>query len=1480
MECKFIYFISHHRKVSTIRECLISRCVTILCSFPTLYIQNTKVKHRFQWAKCQIDQICLLTNDKQRRKALETLPRDLFETYQRILERVDAEPPSNKDLVERSLRWLTHSEKSLSTESLLTAIAIDIGAESVDEDDFADEEDILKLCSSLISRANTEADSNGGSTLQLSHFTVKEFLTDTRLAQIPRICRYYMEKTTSHSIITRVCLTHLNMECFSRWQIPQGYKCQNSSWNEALLRLYKTYPMLEYATEQWYNHLIIAGEVDARFDLLCRLFEPGRTTNFQTWLHLIYMGAGKIVPTHASTIHLAASLRLRGICQWLIEEGVDINIMNEHLGTPLLCSIREYDMAEDLGPWPEIVRLLLENGADGSIKILRSNGSVDSTMSLALELFDNHDVDGVCDTIEVLLEFGALSSFSGAKFWSTVWEDISIIRLVEQFGRILETPLSVKIDSTTKSKILLYISTHGDKNDQTAAFRVAGPGLLLHPDKIEEILFSAAYYGQDHVIASYLASGNLNPAVLAASISEAVRGDFPNTVEFLLQNCPLEVEEVDNYIKKAFVICARQGSVKCMKLFLAAGQDPNVSAVIRNKPDGDNGDRSAILKSVLTTAVESGAALMVEFLATLDQVDFMATHNGDNMLILAVNAPRHRYRIAKTILGKVMGLPVNTSTQGILFYKFFRSKFEYGEEINDIKLLHLLVDQGYSLNGANAEGNTLLHAFFQGRANLNHGNVELGVAKDLIEFFLEGYHSIDKPNQSGQLPLHLAIEKSFPASIISNLIPKDISAWNHDKLPYPTPLHLVANLNGVYYRMQQNGLLETRIDVLHTLLAVPGANTNAVNTDGNTPLLVLAMTTTPGLQTTFSRLFLGLLKAGANLNAADSNQRTIVHILAGKNDFDNLKEVLKHNPPIFNRDKNGDSPLHLAVHFGNNRCVELLLEHEDKLEGQGLLPLDYDKSLGQKTSWGALPIALAARIGRPDILRLLYQHGQVKALKEPHLDHHHMTPLFYAIQNNNITTVETLIELGVNLDTTGHNRVTCLHVAASLGFEKMINLLLGAGANPLAVDSDGLQPYMVAASFGHKEAQALLEESTREILIGRQTVLAVGMESISSPSIILGPSSGPDNQLLTPVPSPHQSASVMLRAIHSTNKALCLALLKSGFGVNTLIASRWGATGTNGTCLHHASCNPSVGAVEIVNLLLEWKADISMRESKGLQPLHLACSHGSPETVQTLLDHGADLKPKCYNFKQTPLHRAAQYGRVEAAKRLLAYATSSGKKTLCLEMLDQNRRTPLLLAMEFGHVEISRFLISEGADIHKHDLYNYTILHHPGILDDKELFSELLSKTTDVNLSTYQGFNALHFLARRVCLSPEQKSEVTELALLLLASNINISSNNGTRTSPLHSACHGGNDSLVVELLSRMEEHEIDTLSQIHGTPLFAAAFMGHVTIVKLLLKSGADPNIEREGETPLQAARVQENEEVVKVLEEWMDTTKQEACS
>lgn len=90
--------------------------------------------------------------------------------------------------------------------------------------------------------------------------------------------------------------------------------------------------------------------------------------------------------------------------------------------------------------------------------------------------------------------------------------------------------------------------------------------------------------------------------------------------------------------------------------------------------------------------------------------------------------------------------------------------------------------------------------------------------------------------------------------------------------------------------------------------------------------------------------------------------------------------------------------------------------------------------------------------------------------------------------------------------------------------------------------------------------------------------------------------------------------------------------------------------------------------------------------------------------------------------------------------------------------------------------------------------------------------------------------------------------------------------------TPLYAAAYNGH----LEAAKMLVKHEavVDLYKDGGFTPLFAAAERGHAQLVQHLLASGADPNaVDYRGATPLFVACVENQTGCVRALADWMDT-------
>lgn len=115
---------------------------------------------------------------------------------------------------------------------------------------------------------------------------------------------------------------------------------------------------------------------------------------------------------------------------------------------------------------------------------------------------------------------------------------------------------------------------------------------------------------------------------------------------------------------------------------------------------------------------------------------------------------------------------------------------------------------------------------------------------------------------------------------------------------------------------------------------------------------------------------------------------------------------------------------------------------------------------------------------------------------------------------------------------------------------------------------------------------------------------------------------------------------------------------------------------------------------EMVALLLEYEPDVNLiMGDDGRTHLHAAVTKGSVDVVAMLIDHGAEVNVADPYIAWTPMHIAASVGD----RAILTLLLDSGADVNVVTT-DNNRHTPLSLAVTDRDVETTELLLSRGAD--------------------------------------------------------------------------------------------------------------------------------------------------------------------------------------
>jgi ankyrin repeat protein len=170
---------------------------------------------RFLWAKLQLDWICEQRGDGDILEELERLPLDLCETYDRILDRINQQPPKLREVARKALMWVLYALRPLQPLELREAIAIEPSMKTHKDlrTKLRDVEIIISSTRGLLTVES--AFDYFTSSVRPIHASVQEYLTRTYEERTkPHISEFFIDEEFAHSQIAKSCMTYLQLDIF------------------------------------------------------------------------------------------------------------------------------------------------------------------------------------------------------------------------------------------------------------------------------------------------------------------------------------------------------------------------------------------------------------------------------------------------------------------------------------------------------------------------------------------------------------------------------------------------------------------------------------------------------------------------------------------------------------------------------------------------------------------------------------------------------------------------------------------------------------------------------------------------------------------------------------------------------------------------------------------------------------------------------------------------------------------------------------------------------------------------------------------------------------------------------------------------------------------------------------------------------------------------------------------------------------------
>jgi ankyrin repeat protein len=680
-------------------------------------------------------------------------------------------------------------------------------------------------------------------------------------------------------------------------------------------------------------------------------------------------------------------------------------------------------------------------------------------------------------------------------------------------------------------------------------------------------------------------------------------------------------------------------------------------------------------------------------------------------------------------------------------------------------------------------------------------------------------------------------------------------------------------------------------------------------------------------------IIVDLIAAGARVDERDTGGDTLLIRAAAAPDPTTVEVLAAHgaNPNI--RDKNGNTPLircawwtQYDVFFGGKEenhaaVVESLITHgaDPNLRGPGgMTALMYAAGWRHEPTFRAL-LNNGADVSTKDVKG---RTALTWAARNTYRKNEYIGPLLAkgakvgvtdALLMGDLKKARELVDTGGDLNVRGGFEDTPLMIAAEWGDLPLVKALLRRKVDVNARDSDGNTALIIAAAgrpgvgqvgryftdHGVKKgrgatiralAAAGADLEARTVKWGKENALelAISAKNSESAAALIAVGAKPNAKVEI------YGSFVQLAAGKGDDRTV-LALLKAGANVK----SNSPDDAVLGTAAGY--CKP-----ETLRALIRAGAPVNLADRMGATPLMNAVWQGKVENARVLLSAGAkiDIVTKkgnsalTYALELAP--KAGAHGLLlkRGAKIRLVDALLLGDRAKALKMIRSRHsldiesprgNTPVMIACEWGDLELLRALLHRGAHIDSKRRKGYALIlaacGRDEIVDEKgpgyryhyewidhgkrgsarvPLVQELLKRGVEIQQADDIGNTAL-----------DRASAKGDLEMMRWLMDHGADPNytpparefEGPNLPPLVSAAKSGNISAVELLLARGAKVNGGG-DETRTTALSAAVSNEHVAVVKLLLSKGADPKIrDWDGWTILQKAKERKNSALIDLL-------------
>lgn len=331
----------------------------------------------------------------------------------------------------------------------------------------------------------------------------------------------------------------------------------------------------------------------------------------------------------------------------------------------------------------------------------------------------------------------------------------------------------------------------------------------------------------------------------------------------------------------------------------------------------------------------------------------------------------------------------------------------------------------------------------------------------------------------------------------------------------------------------------------------------------------------------------------------------------------------------------------------------------------------------------------------------------------------------------------------------------------------------------------------------------------------------------------------------------YSDLSPLYYACHQATARIVRRLLEKGADSGVLC-------GKSSSSLLHIACGAK--KQDIMELLLEYGADVNAADADSKTPLHLACTEQHADLIRYLLENGADPTVRDKNG-DTPLHLLVK----ESKEQTTACIDLLLGKDADINAVNNFMQTPFFVCARATdgqfrnrNAALLKHLLAKGAYADTQDASQNNPLYYAVEDDDLERVSLLLKAGVDPNCR-----NGMNVSPYKLALQRNRRAIIS----LIEKSQVTITATPDDLDAAFMDACAGGKRGMA-EMLFKSGNIDITYVDNAGRTPLHYIAKAGMVALAGFVLDKGVDIDYtDKDDRTAFHIAAAFRQKEMVRLL-------------